>query len=213
MFGLGSNSYSGVEDVIVQNADDVVIRDPEDVFIEEGAVRGEIEIVDVGDVYFDGRGETYGTPSRDCILDGGKDAKVKGCEDVLVRARSVEGNLRIEGGYDDVFTKQDNRVVTEDVEDVQFRDGVTTSADVKVESAQDVWFHQDAVQTNVTAEDTEDVLQQSPDAVTGEVTETRPDRRAPVHLDEVEDVYVHPRGIDGQLLVADPADVLDDADF
>lgn len=213
MFGLGSNSYSDVEDVIVRNADDVVIRDPEDVFIEEGAVQGEIEVVDVGDVYFDGRSESYGTPSRDCILDGGKDAKVKDCEDVLVRARSVEGNLRIEKTRDDVFTKQDNRVVTEGVEDIQFRGGVTTSADVKVESAQDVWFHRDAVQTNVTAEDTEDVLQQSPGAVTDEVHETSPNRRAPVHLDEVEDLYVQPRGIDGQLIVADPEDVLDDAEF
>ena len=207
MFGLGRSTYRRVEDVVVEDATEVRIVDPQDVFVERGAVDGELRIEGAGDVHVQGRSASHPSPSRDCVVDDGDDATVKSCEDVLVRANAVTGDLVVEDSGHDVFTKQTDGVVTEGVEDVRFEGGVDRSAAVRIRSAQDVRFERGAVGTDVTAEDVEDVLQQSAESVAGGVEQESPASRAPVHIESAEDLLVDDAAIEGTVVAADPEDV------
>lgn len=207
MFGFGRSTYERVEDVVVEDAEDCRIVDPEDVFIEAGAVSGELRIVDVGDVYLRERDTSLSSPYRDCVVDDDDDVTVKHCEDVLVRANAVSGDLVIEQTRDDVFTNQTDGVVTEDVEDVRVEGGIDRTANVHVASAQDVRFERGAVVTDVTAADVEDVLQDAETAVAGGVEEATPNHRAPFHIEDAEDLLIADEAIDGSVVVADPEDV------
>jgi hypothetical protein len=133
---------------------------------------------------------------------------VKSCEDVLVRANAVAGDLVIEESNHDVFTKATSGVVTADVENVRVEGGIDRTAAVRIQSAQDVRFERGAVEADVTAEDVQDVLQRSPSSVAGGVEEATPDRRAAVHVEGAEDLLVEEGAIAGSITVADPEDVL-----
>lgn len=207
MFGLGRSTYKRVADVVVEDADDLRIVDPEDVFVERRAVAGELRIEHAEDVIVQGQAASHPSPYRDCVVDDGDDATVKSCEDVLVRAGAVGGDLVVENSGHDVFTKATRGLVTEGVEDVRIEGGIDRAASVRVRCAQDVRFEHDAVATDVTAEDVEDVLQRSDAAVAGGVEEASPDRRAPVHVESAEDLLVADGAIDGTVVVADPEDV------
>ena len=208
MFGFGRSTYEDVADVIVADAGDLRLVDPGDVFVERGAVGGELRVVDAGDLAVRGPAASLPDPARDCVIDDGDDVAVRDCEDVLVRANAVDGDLEIEDTRHDVVTEQTDRVVADGVEDVRIEGGVDDGADLRVRSAQDVRFERGAVATDVTAADVEDVLQAAESAVAGGVAESSPDRRAPVHVDAAEDLLVADGAIEGTVTVADPEDVL-----
>lgn len=207
MFGLGRSTYERVADVVVEDAADLRIVDPDDVFVERQAVAGELRIEGAGDVFVQDEAASHPSPYRDCVVDDGDDATVKSCEDVLVEAGAVSGDLVVEDSGHDVFTKATRGLVTAGVEDVRIEGGIGRAASVRVRSAQDVRFEHGAVATDVTAADVEDVIQRSEAAVAGGVEKTTPQRRAPVHVESAEDLLVDEGAIDGRMVVADPEDV------
>jgi hypothetical protein len=211
MFGLGSDSYEDVEDVVVEAADDLVLTDPEDVFVEPRAVAGECRIESVGDVYLTDSGQEFTDPSRDCVVTGGDDTRIATCQDVLVKRGAVDGDLVIEDTRDDVFTAATGAVVLDAVEDVYLQGGVGRGDTVRVERAEDVRIEADARVPAVTADDTEDVLVAGPSAVADGIEDRAYHERAPVHLGDVADVLVEARAVEGRLVAADPGDIDENA--
>jgi hypothetical protein len=207
MFGLGSDSYADVEDVIVEDAADLVLTDPQDVFVERRAVAGECRIESVGDVYLTDDRSDFVEPSRDCVVTAGDDTRIESCEDVLIERNAVDGDLVIEDTRDDVFTAVTDAVTLDAVEDVYVRGGVGRGDAVRVERAEDVRVESDAGVPAVTADDPEDVLAAGPSAVADGIEERAYHERAPVHLGDVGDVLVEARAVDGRLVATDPGDV------
>ncbi|WP_299264335.1 hypothetical protein [Halorientalis sp.] len=211
MFGLGSDSYEDVEDVVVESADDLILSNPGDVFVEPRAVAGECRIESVGDVYLtDGRGE-FPDPSRDCVIDGGDDTRIETCQDVLVKRGAVDGDLLVADTRDDVFTATSAEVALDAVEDVYLQGGVGRGDTVRVERAGDVRIESDARVPAVTADDAGDVLTAGPSAVDDGAEERAYHERAPVHLGDVADILVEARAVEGRLVAVEPGDVDEDA--
>lgn len=213
MFG-SSTREKNVEDVVVEDAANLTIENPEDVFIEAGAVTGTIEVNNVGDIHVQSEGESLADPYRDHVVDGGDDAEIEGCENVLVTAGSVNGDLVIRDTLDDVFLQATGNVELRDVEDIFVNNRAISDGDsVRVVESEDVWVHDGAVAADVTAEDPEDILQKTAGAVAHGVEVGDDAEPAELHLVDTGDVLVETGGIEGELIAETPGDVIEDASF